>query len=937
MPIGVEGNVDPWNASNLDLGVRSAQTNATSATQTSPWNGQDTASASQVGRHLNNLIAGRPFLSPPRDASQLSSSNSNNAVTAQPLLAGRTPGESDPADQTASSLDVQFTHDVASLVNEGLRAAGYAGSELTEQTRLVNFYLANPDAEVPPEDEALLKMISEAKEQAEKNIRQNNPGVTWSPPEDSSDAFNAIYEKALNNALAQLQKTSKPPLTKAQVDELRFAMLHPDLVSSRTLQSANMLKLQQSVPTYLAHAGPGYALPAGWKPDSSGFDAKAAMQFNSNFELELAKYATENDLTPAQENALRAMHYAPDLQPQDAATLTPILTQLETAALSTTNKKLHVPAEVSATWRPSQPDESSSFENRLLLDYQHNNETNLQQAIQSAQPPLTAAQQQQLRGLIADPSQTEGVSEDIVKMAQDITQQSVSETNANFDLEADSWTPPVGASGVWSGSATAKSVLDTIDQMQAVIKNVADQIPDGPAKQSLLDLLGIISSALAALQQSVYAMETEKSKSQKEQQLGIKDSMDAQIAIRAKLITEMKDQMSDMYAKQAKANKMSGIMKIVGPIVIALSVLAAIASFGTMSGLAIAVTVIMLGIMIHDQVDPAHSVMGAFTAKIAEGLVDAGMSEKDAAIVAAVIVVVIVLVVMGGANSIGGGAEAAGSSSGAAVDGATTAADGASSVNVAAQQGSTAGVADAGVGSLDDAASVADDVGSAADDVGAAADDAGSAADAPDAPADAPDAPADSPEGQVEGHKAEGEVDQPEPDEQQIEGQTPEGEGANKQQLEAEIRQQDAEIRDAQNQRVSKEDADVKELQKEADAKKDLKEVQEGGGDKNALKNKMVKIGKMLKIGSASLNVAQSGIGIQAAVINLQIAQIQGVIWGLKSYSEAIDTKFDDSIESQMHMIDKLLKIMDALTKWNASISSSEAKMWQDMRQGQWV
>lgn len=561
------------------------------------------------------------------------------------------------------------------------------------------------------------------------------------------------------------------------------------------------------------------------------------MKYHTNFELELTQYATDNKLSAKEENALRTLHYAPSLGVRNPEALQPKLAEIEAKALGKTG----------LSKAPEDPDSEAFFKQTVQFDYQKNVESNFRNAVNTAEPPLDDAKQAQLRQVLADPNKDEGVPPYLVALANQIRASANIQTKESFSITSN----PAGPA-LWGGSPQSLNVAIYADQLQTVLNKMDKDIPKGPVKTALLDLLRLISSALATLQASIYEMETEKAMSMSKQQLGTKDMMDAQIAIRDKYMADMQAKQAEMAAQQAKANQMSGIMKIVGPIVIALSVAAAIASFGTATPATAVVSTIMLGLMIHDAANPDHAVMGMLTKAIADDMVDKGyLSRRDAMIVATVVVAVIVMAIMIGTALASAPSTVASS----------TAQTGSEAATKTLKEGASA--------TLEGAKNVGGSV--------------------------------------------------------QISPSAPDASAVNTTSIEISAAKADAAA-------GAKVDIQLDAATQATAAAGNPTTVGAAAADTAgaSFKAKMLLLGKILKIGSATVKAGAAGAGVASALIEQKMKEIQGEEGIISARASASDEKYNDLVEANQKLIDQLLKILASLTKWNESVSKASAKMWKD-------
>lgn len=694
------------------------------------------------------------------------------------------------------------------------------------------------------------------------------------PTPKETQSLDTVFGNAVDNALTELKASFRPQLSDADIDQLRFALFHPELVDSTSYQAA-LTQLQGMLPLHMELAGPNYTLPPDFKPNPSELDEMLVRNYNTNFEVQLARYSLKHNLTPEQENTLKLMHYAPELGVKDQPTLKTILNELETNAMQSTRSAMHIPQSVSEVWKPPQDaNRSKIFGHTIQMDYQKNVEINVRKALQAADPPLNDVQQGQLRGLLADPTQNEGVSPHIVGMANDIRAKASSQTKEAYNL---TWNPAGPA--LWEGSTPALNVAIYADQLKTAYNNLTKKVPDGPIKDSLLSLLQIISSALATLQSSIYQMETEKAMSMSKQQLGTKDAMDAQLKIRTEYMAKMEAQRAEMAAQQAKANKMHDVMKIVGPIVIAVSIAVAVVSLGSASPVTAIVTGLMLGVMLHDAIDPKHSVMAMLTQAIATDMADRFHLDKKTAMILSTIATVLIVVAF---MLMGAGADYA-----MASKSATTAAT--ATVDAAAEGTKVS-------------AEIASET-------------------------------AESAAGAVEFSGADVNADAAEIDVGELDSATRARTEANAD-IELQTRPRaDSNVEfDSATRARADAGADANELEIDVEGtegadKANASEVVDKAG---TWKAKISYATKYLKVGAATMKLGASIAEVKSKQMEETVKDIEGNMGILFAKLRASDDEYTNYVDNNQKFIEQLLKILGSLPKWNESVSKIQAKMWKD-------
>lgn len=521
-------------------------------------------------------------------------------------------------------------------------------------------------------------VISSAKETTQAAAASKGEDLSKSSPPSPAAIYSQVYNGAVDDALEALKKNS-PSLSDDSLKKLGFALYHPELCDSKLLQSTEFLELQKFVDAGMAGKG---EKPVGWKPDSSGLDNLLSSSYGDNFNSQLFKYAVDNNLSVKEQNQLKVMHFAPNLQIPDKEKLAPTLAKIESRAMEATRNDAGLPGSVPSDWRPPQDSiTTSNFEKTIQNDYQVNNEMNLKLAVNAAKPPLANQEVALLRKAISDPN-TPNVPEKIAKLAKSITAESLSQTQQAYGL-AETWAPT--GSSLWTGAPMALNALETGRQLQKVMDKILNDIPDGPGKYSLINILKAISDALCKLQQSIFDIELQKSQSMSKQQIAQKDAVEVQAEIYQKQLDEQKAQQEEIEKNQRKQNQVSGIMKIIEPITIAVTCIAVVAACATGNVALAAVLIVMLTVMVADKSDPnlhlmTNAVNGAgFMFKAVYLLCSKGKhvgsandiwndNDKGACIFGQVCGTLVIAVITAYAGSIGSGSSGAGAVAGTATE-----------------------------------------------------------------------------------------------------------------------------------------------------------------------------------------------------------------------------------------------------------------------------
>lgn len=664
----------------------------------------------------------------------------------------------------------------------------------------------------------------------------------------------------LNAQLADIKADKK--LTNDQVKQIKFALYHPEVVDVNTLDpviKTNVENLKAQFPST--------------KLDVADYDDGVSADYKKNFDVELTKQAGAKGWSTQKQNALKALFLNPNAPVANKEDLELLLAELKKAAKKDTGEDTGVPKNVSA-WDINLPTNTPKVgQNIIQMDYQHHNETAIADYINSSSPPLSEDAKGFLRKLFNDQNTPppSSLSNELVntlkQKAHDISAESVKKTRANYGLSTD-WNPSGPA--LWTGSSASSQVLQYIDQMNAMLDNIAKNIPPGPLKATIMDFIGRVKQALSDLQESVYQMEIEKQISSSKQQVALKDTMELKTKEHEKQMDEQKAKQAEMADKQDKQSKTGNIMNIVNYCAMALMVLGTIAALFT-GNIAMAVLlVILLTVAIHDAADSKNQWMSGAIEGLGNEIAKSGiLSERDSQILAAAVVVIAIILLTICAGYFGGGA----------------------SVASALEVGETAETAA-------EAATVASDLAETAEEAAEAADAAQEAADAAEQSAKVLEIASEADPSLIA-------------DAQEAADTAKEAADA------AEDAQETANVYQESAEKAAKTSTELTQrAQKAAETSAKIIERAET-------------VAKYSKMGSSFLKLASAGMGVYNADLKSQLNDLQADMGRLKAAAQASDTRMDDAIQEIQKMINKLLSLLSQLTSWNVSISKTAVHMWE--------
>ncbi len=294
------------------------------------------------------------------------------------------------------------------------------------------------------------------------------------------------------------------------------------------------------------------------------------------------------------------------------------------------------------------------------------------QYVAEADPPLTKTEEEQLRQAISEGK----VSPDIFEDFQAITKAARKETQKTYGLSeswykdtpnTDDWKPinlsPLAPAAV--NQTQAEQLLSNINDYALTLDQVAERLSKdlGPEQQVSMDeFRSAISKAIQYLKSVLRDIQLKDNEVSADV---IKNKLEEADA-RFKELQKSIDEKREAERKQEKAKKTSFILKIVGPIVAALSTIVgaalAIFTFGASTALIVAGIAVGIALTTYSIVDSATGCTSKLMEVINDSLKEAFPNDpvmqkviKFTAMVAIVLVLIFIIVITagGGAASIG--------------------------------------------------------------------------------------------------------------------------------------------------------------------------------------------------------------------------------------------------------------------------------------------
>ncbi len=436
---------------------------------------------------------------------------------------------------------------------------------------------------IPLEDPALADILLELETKvAEEVVEEFGLAEEWKPEglkksfkKNLKLDYNRSFKKQLQGMnLKALAKELGIPESELRA-MIRFGHYFPDQADPQIREILG--KIENSALNELSGV---YGMPDGWKPESvnnSKHVGELMANYDLMFEEALAKYAQENNLTQEQINRATYLHYHPEAEGYDDAA--GIKNEIETNVLKTLRSQYSLPLNFEVKSSALSYDSVVNGDFRFVF----------QDLLTNQQPPLTKEQLDAINAALANPNDP-NITAKTKALIEKLKNEAIGIIKQKYSLPVN-WTPSVDLkplslafSTTWNSLQFAQEGLDELNQ-------VVIQMKDSSEKSILMNILALISKALTDLKLLLYRIQSVDA--------GIARKMseaetEANLHRAEKQTEEEKDmnaKRKEMEKKQKKAKVMSKVMKILGPVILALTVALAILSGGSLAFLAVTLIV----------------------------------------------------------------------------------------------------------------------------------------------------------------------------------------------------------------------------------------------------------------------------------------------------------------------------------------------------------
>lgn len=519
----------------------------------------------------------------------------------------------------------------------------------------VGFLLANPKS-ADLFDEHIRKTAAAFRKQAIEEVLAGDRYLSpeWQPTPPADDQFTRAYISIVQQFLPEDPK---------EAAKLEFAYYHPEMVSPEMREKADALHVQVTQALAEQHI----EVPPTYKPDSRFIDDEISTNYDMQFEDLLKEWGENKD--PKVVQALLTLHYHPDADIQNVDQYRSILQDLERTAHEETRDNFmdqygleeeNVPPDWPQT-------DTNSYDAMIESAYRARNTMNLEALINKPPFPLTDAEKALLRKAFEDPNAPD-IPEKIKALAVQVMSKSLEEIRVEYQLKT--WEPSETSPALWQGSTEALNGLQNLNDMKDILAEYATRFPpNSPERVIFQNYLKAVGEAIDKLQQLLYAQQSQDAKGAKVVSDARCEAAKDKAAEWKKAYDDQVEQQRQIEEQQKKAGKLGSIMKVLGPIMIAVAIVATIVTLGTMGPLAIALTVALLAFTITSQVGGPNLIQGAMNGFVTM-LHDIGIPEgKWGDLVMKIVMIAIVFVLT---KNVGTGMASAAGTAAAATNIATT-------------------------------------------------------------------------------------------------------------------------------------------------------------------------------------------------------------------------------------------------------------------------
>ncbi|NGX43340.1 MAG: hypothetical protein K940chlam7_01635 [Chlamydiae bacterium] len=320
----------------------------------------------------------------------------------------------------------------------------------------------------------------------------------------TQDSFKESLEGSYIEAFEGLLKDLPPD----QAAKLRFAFHYPELANPAIKEQLAALQAQAVGSLSKLWGIPDGHIPELSKESINDFKAEIGKSYYEAFESTLDKYdlsklAQELGLTEDEvAGYIKYLHFHPDAKFPGSDQLKDAVADIEKIALGKVRGDYALPEDFEIDSGAVIYDSILNGEFMRQFDYNLNN----------WEPPLTSAQIAAIRLALGNPLNP-NVTPETKTLIQQIYNKTVEGIRSEYNLPV-TWVPPTSLLGeIGNISDKTRHLWNAINEIQDRLNaayNIVNGMEDGPQRTTLLNILAIISKALADLKELIAIMQTEE-------------------------------------------------------------------------------------------------------------------------------------------------------------------------------------------------------------------------------------------------------------------------------------------------------------------------------------------------------------------------------------------------------------------------------------------
>jgi hypothetical protein len=467
-----------------------------------------------------------------------------------------------------------------------------------------------------PQDPALAKIAAELENLVAAQSALIGDGTLLNTAlQEVKDAYNKslteTYSESFEEHLATL--ALPPPkgegLSKEDIAKLRFGFYNPDSADPSVKS-----KLDEIKATVLGEMSKDWGFPEGYSipANSEKFAAELTIDFDTAFEGAVDEHIASLNLSEDEATTLKDQilykHYNPGATMSDL--VSQLTEQLEGKVKTEFATSYGIPSDY--TIKPGFSYEAK-INGMFSLQFDEN--------LRNWDPPLDTDTLNAVYNALADPTNP-NISKNIKNLIDSIFNKSVSQLRSQYHLPED-WMPDDATiSELGKLNATTRLGLSAIESGEEQLRlmfNAVNSMSDGPGKTIYLNILKVVSDALAHLREQIATMQALDS------ELGSKLS-DIQLETNLAKIQKQTEEIEAQRKQDAKMKPLQDFMKIMGPLKYLFMVVMAVLGGALLGPFGVMMALTMCAVLIADDVMGKNGPMKELFATIEKNVSPPGLA-----------------------------------------------------------------------------------------------------------------------------------------------------------------------------------------------------------------------------------------------------------------------------------------------------------------------